>query len=301
MLHVEVCNQRADLLILSELRKTLPELSRTRLKEFFRAQKIRIQGQPLDPARLMNAGVYEVQIEDLPLEPEIAKASSQGSFLPIIYEDDEMLVLNKRTGIPSLPHSPDETETAVGAALAHFPGLAQIGPRPLEPGLLHRLDTGTSGLLAFAKTPAAFLRLKEAWKEGKVQKTYRTLVRPESPPLHLPLTLQLTLAHDVKNKRKMRVIETKTSPHSFRGKPLPTLTHLIRKHTAPNEFHDLEIEIETGVMHQIRCSLAHLGLPIVGDSTYGGPPSERLWLHAWRLEIPKTNGALLKLEAELPW
>src|SRR5690606_29289920 len=85
-----------------------------------------------------------------------ALPSPEGSFITVIYEDEDLLVLNKPSGIPSVPHSAVETKTAVGSALAHYPRLAGVGTRPLEPGLLHRLDTGTSGCLAFAKNAAAF-------------------------------------------------------------------------------------------------------------------------------------------------
>src|ERR671925_567284 len=97
-----------------------------------------------------------------PRFPKLTKKallSKRGPFLPMIYEDETLLVIHKASGVPSVPHDEDETETAVGAALAHTSALIGIGNRPLEPGLLHRLDTGTSGLLVFAKSQAEFTRL----------------------------------------------------------------------------------------------------------------------------------------------
>jgi 23S rRNA-/tRNA-specific pseudouridylate synthase len=101
----------------------------------------------------------------------------------------------------------------------------------------------------------------------------------------------------------MRVVTPETPPPLIRGKPYPTITHISKSRAltgAHSGLRDHEIEIKTGVMHQIRCTLAHLGSPILGDPIYGGPPSGRLWLHAWRLVLPLANGTELALESALP-
>lgn len=241
--------------------------------------------------------------------------------IPIIYENDNLLVLNKPSGIPSIPHHIDEKETAVGAALRHFPGLqslASVSYKPLEPGLLHRLDTGTSGLLLFAKTLPEYQRMRELWRENKVQKIYRALIAPKAhptppealcqAPLQVPMTIQISLAHDARSKRRMRVVLPGSRQSSLRGKPLTAITHILRLHPIPDLQKssqaplamDVELQIKTGVMHQIRCHLAYLGWPVIGDTIYHGIPSSRLWLHAWKLVIPLTHKKLLKIQAPLP-
>lgn len=237
----------------------------------------------------------------------------------VIYEDEDLLILNKPSGMPSLPHSEaelDDAPTAVGAALSHCPELRQVGARPLEPGLLHRLDTGTSGLLAFAKSDTEYERLRLAWREGRVRKHYRAWVRPfepGTPPPAIPLRLELELGHDVSSSRRMRVVPPRLSPREaeswrrrkLRGKALPTVTELLRIHRSDAARLDLEVAIGTGVMHQIRATLQFLGWPIVGDPVYrvrgGSPePGARLWLHAWKLGLPLRDGATLELMAALP-
>jgi 23S rRNA pseudouridine1911/1915/1917 synthase len=287
---------RLDQLLLEELRhQGAANLSRARLKEFFRAGQVRLGADVAEASWNLPPGSHEVTIEGFDptqaSEPLQARAAAEGSFLPIVYEDDELLVLHKHSGVPSVPHSQDELHTAVGSALAHAPEIAGVGRGGLEPGLLHRLDTGTSGLLAFAKTPQAFERLHQVWKSGRTRKIYRAIAAPGISPQ----TAKLTLGHDAKSSKRMRVV---TGSHLalIRGKPLETVTRIIK--AAPRG--DYEIEIETGVMHQIRCTLAHLGAPIHGDPVYGGQPSSRLWLHAWRLCLVLANGTELWLEAALP-
>ncbi len=229
-------------------------------------------------------------------------------FLPIIYEDEDLLVLNKASGVPTLPHTHSETETAVGAALAHAPVLAQVGGKPLEPGLLHRLDTGTSGLLVFAKSETEFQRLRQVWKTGWVKKIYRALVKKKASVYlkqidfkKLPYTISYPMGHSAKSSKKMIVFTSEKKQLSLiRGKPLKALTVIKKIGKLGPDFFDLEIEIKTGVMHQIRCHLAAISWPIVGDSVYKGMRSSRLWLHAWKLVLPLKTGVLLDLEAELP-
>ncbi len=306
---------RLDQALLPELQKRVPGLSRAELKRWFTEKRVLLDGRPQTPSRALSAGAHGVTIVDFSASltrgpSAVARPSQKGSFLEVIYEDAELLILHKQAGIPSVPHSSEETETAVGSALAHFPPLgadAENGKNRLEPGLLHRLDTGTSGLLAFAKTTNEWNRLKEAWKTGKVRKTYRAYVaaRPEAEPLpSVPIELRHFLAHDARSARRMvslgADLERAQRHPEIRGAPLRTLTRITRVHSASNAQADLELEIETGVMHQIRCTLASLGWPISGDELYRGAPAPRLWLHAWKLTFETHEGIALTLEAHLP-
>lgn len=234
---------------------------------------------------------------------KVALPAPDGCFLPVVYEDSELLILHKSSGVHSLPLSPTETHSAVSAALAHVPTLAGVGRGGLEPGLLHRLDQGTSGLLVFAKNQLEYDRLRELWKKGGVQKVYRTWVgiSPLAEPLTtFPKVIRTPLAHSAKSSKRMIAVTSKMLERQIRGKPLPAVTRIKACHRKGELMADLEIEIETGVMHQIRCHLASLGMPILGDTTYGKTTAKRLLLHAWRLALPLQSGVLLKLEAELP-
>jgi 23S rRNA pseudouridine1911/1915/1917 synthase len=317
---------RLDQALLEALRRQAPEISRNVLKSWFQDQKIYFTGRPVKPALTLAPGEYEIQLRELPADAfrqARASASLHPDQINIVYEDPELLVLNKASGTPSHPHDSNETDTAVGLALAHCPQLADIGRNALEPGLLHRLDTGTSGLLVFAKSQTEFERLSAAWKKRDIEKVYRAWVshsanhsRPDliassAPqsvfPLKLPLKIDTPLAHDAKSSKRM-VAWRDSSRSAIRGKPLPAVTHLISLHAKTQltylhpeiSISDLEIRIETGVMHQIRCHLASLDYPIVGDPIYKGLASPRLWLHAWRLTLPTFDGKIIALEAELP-
>lgn len=259
----------------------------------------------------------------------IARPSETGCFLPLIYEDEDLLVLNKSSGVPSIPHSSEETHTAVSAALAHCPQIQGIGYGPLEPGILHRLDNETSGVLVFAKAQKEFDRLKEIWKTPQVRKFYKALSLGEAPIPKTPQTIRWHLAHSAKSSKRMLAFSDLHSvrKNQIKGKPLPTCTHLLNAHpltqyTFPSPLSsvslvEFELEIETGVMHQIRCTLAGMKWPILGDPIYRLPSSlasvlsefprllpahfqTRLWLHAEKLQLPLASGKTLIFKANIP-
>ena len=305
---------RLDQLLLPELRTEAPELSRAALKPLFARNQILLNGSPAIGSERLQPGDYEVTIlnwNPKALAEPKARPSPLGCFLPIVYEDKDLLVLHKISGVPSIPHGPDEIDTAANAALARLPELSLVGSSRLEPGILHRLDTGTSGLLVFAKTQDEFDRLKTEWKEGGVRKIYRAVAKSHEPRLPPKTTIDFPLAHDIRSAKRMIAL-VRNRPElkaRIRGKPLAATTYLrsvelISSNSdseKPSLTADLEIEIETGVMHQIRCHLASIRWPILGDPLYKGAPSSRLWLHAWRLRFPLRNGMALELEAALPF
>lgn len=242
----------------------------------------------------------------------LAARPAPACFLPVVYEDAELLILHKASGVPSLPHSSEETQTAVNAALARDAGLSVVGRSGLEPGLLHRLDTGTSGLLAFARTPESFDRLRTAWKTREVEKVYRALCRradPSAQSLRPGQVLDHPIGRSAKSSRRMLVQPAPPRrPPRIRGPWLPALTRVIAVRELEAGLLDVTIIIETGVMHQIRAHLADAGWPIEGDPVYGArrdpssaaPPTGRLWLHAWKLSLPGEADTRLELVARLP-
>ncbi|MBL7716535.1 MAG: RluA family pseudouridine synthase [Bdellovibrionales bacterium] len=314
---------RLDVALLSALKAQegiFTSLSRAQLKSWFHEKRIRQTAPHRRTAQASDSlGTGQsVRLEILYRKDEL-EIRAEGLIakkieLPVIFEDPSLLIVHKRSGVPSVPQAPDESETAVGFALARTPGIFKVGTEDgpgrtaLESGVLHRLDTGTSGLLVFAKNNPAFSTLRQAWKAGDVRKKYRALVRLETE-LDLdqvPREIRFDLGHDPKSKKKMLALTSEDL--KIRGKPLPavTLIHQVRpipKRTGPFFDYDLEIEIQTGVMHQIRCHLASIGLPILGDRVYGNQPASRLFLHAWRLSLPhpESQGLRIDVEAMLPW
>jgi 23S rRNA pseudouridine1911/1915/1917 synthase len=190
--------------------------------------------------------------------------------------DTTFVVLDKPAGIPSVALRYTQTDTVANFLTAHFPETAQAGPRPLEAGLVHRLDTDTSGLLLAARTPDAYVALREQFGTRSVRKTYLAIVVGR-----LPIRGQVTfrLAPAGLGRRSMRVVATEQGQEALtRYTPI----EILPAHTL------VRLTIPTGVRHQIRVHLAALGYPLVGDVLYGstqGQGPQRLCLHAERLSF----------------
>ncbi len=217
--------------------------------------------------------------------------------IQLLHESDEYLAVYKPEGLSSSPLAHEETQTAAQKVFSQRPELRSAGPKPLEGGLLHRLDRDTSGVLLFAKTPRAFEWAREIWKTERVEKIYRAWVTPPwtkpTPALYEPL-----LSHSRKSSKRMLVVSPKTE-RSLRGKPLSTWTRVLETRIEGGAS-ELTLQIRTGVLHQIRCTLASLGHPILGDPIYRGDPSARVWLHAWKIRLPELKGGVFEAVAPLP-
>lgn len=296
-LRVEVPT-RLDQALLEVLRKeTGSSVSRAQFKRYLKETPIEVNGARPNPSTLIAVGNYDILLPDWKkFETSLRELKpAEHCFIPILYEDGDLLIFHKPSGIPSVSLSGDQTNSASAAALAHMPSLADVREfKPMEPGLLHRLDTGTSGVLAFAKSLEEFNRLKALWKTPTVRKIYRAIVETRTPPKIQ--TLRHQIGHLENSSKRMTVVDGKNS--EIRGKPLDAVTHIRGVHPLAHSRFELEIEIETGVMHQIRVHLAHAGFPILGDKIYGGAVADRLMLQAWRLELPLKNGASLLLESK---
>lgn len=220
--------------------------------------------------------------------------------VPIIYEDEAILALDKPAGMATHGFSARDDATLANFLLTRWPELYDVGKSRWEPGLVHRLDVETSGLILVAKTQAAFDSLRTQFRRREVSKTYWALVWGDTVDRG---TIDLPLEHDGADKRKMRVIIPSGSgkpPRSWRA-----LTQY-RKIAAAHGMSLLEIVMATGVTHQIRVHLAAIGSPIVGDALYGPEGKERFglkrhFLHARGLEFRHPDdGRMVKIESELP-
>ncbi len=223
---------------------------------------------------------------DLPPEPSIA--------LDVVYEDGDLLIVNKPAGLVVHPSPGHRAGTLVNALLARdteYGGIAGVQ----RPGIVHRLDRDTSGLLMVAKNDAAQGALMAQLRARRVKKTYLALVlgsvtaavgRIEAP-----------IGRDPRHRTRMAVVPD--------GRPATT-AYRVREHLGGWTL--LEIDLVTGRTHQIRVHLEAIGHPIAGDPVYGtgtsrrGPEGlERLFLHAWRLELTSpSDGRLVRAEAPLP-
>jgi 23S rRNA pseudouridine1911/1915/1917 synthase len=211
--------------------------------------------------------------------------------LSIVYEDEHIVVVDKPAGLSVHPGSGHIDDTLVNGLLARFPQMALAGPAD-RPGVAHRLDRDTSGLLIFALTEEALERLGQMMRKREVSRTYIALVHGHIKPPEG--TVDAPIGRDPANRTRQAIVDS--------GKPARTRYRLVETIGGASL---LEVRLETGRMHQIRVHLAAIGYPVLGDPAYGRAPKveglSRQFLHAARLEFSHpVTGHEMKLESPLP-
>jgi 23S rRNA pseudouridine1911/1915/1917 synthase len=263
-----------------------PELSRTQAQKLIGDGFITVNGQTVKASLKLSVGdKVDIMIPPTPPSP----LSPEAIPLPIIYEDDDLLVVDKPAGLTVHPAPGHPGHTLVNAILAHYPHLADIGDSR-RPGIVHRLDRDTSGLMLVAKNRVAQANLAGQFKSRSIVKAYLVLVRgrltPESG------IIEADIGRDPRNRQRMAVVS--------RGREARTEYRVV-KYLRDGTL--LEVTPETGRTHQIRVHLAAIGYPVVGDATYGvrSPYLSRQFLHACRLgfNLPST-GEYVEFTSELP-
>lgn len=238
--------------------------------------------------------------KEINLEPDFSVP------LDVIYEDKDIIVLNKQAGISVHPSINEPRGTLVNALVAKCPELIDVGEDPVRPGIIHRLDKDTSGILVVAKNQKTFEFLKNEWQEGRVTKKYLTLVCG-----HLKSdegTIESELARSPKDFRKRVIV--KPGKKALVGKSAITNYKVIKKYPPPfggrvGGYSLVEVFPKTGRMHQIRVHMASLGAPVAGDKVYGKNKTapeglSRQFLHAYYLKFSLPNGKSRAFEADLP-
>lgn len=220
--------------------------------------------------------------------------------VPVVYEDSMVLLVDKPGGMATHGFSGRDRGTLANFLLARWPQLVTIGKNRWEPGIVHRLDRGTSGLVVIAKTQAAFECLRLQFHRHQVEKNYRALVWGTTPPAG---TITFPLAHARADKQRMLAL---TQPvRNSRLRAWKAITRY-RRLAQGRGLSLLEITMETGVTHQIRVHLAACGHPIVADPLYGAEGADRFalgrhFLHAYRLNFRHPeDGRSVTVVAELP-
>ena len=266
------------------LARLLPEQSRSRLAKLIGSGNVTVEGERRDAKRRVRSG-EAVAVELVPRQEESAHAP-EAIALPIVHEDESVIVIDKPAGLVVHPGSGNWRGTMLNALLHHAPKLKEL-PRA---GIVHRLDKDTSGLLVVARTEAAQADLVRQLQARTVKRTYLAIVRGKvarAGAVDAPIG-----RHPVQRTR-MAVVA--------RGKPALTryrVRERLRAHTL------LECELETGRTHQIRVHLASIGHPVEGDPAYAGRGEKllaRQALHAWKLAFrhPR-SGKTVAFESAMP-
>jgi len=268
------------------LSRAVAGLSRSQARRLIDDGLVTVDGAPERPSYRLPAGARVAAT--IPPAQE-AEPAAERLPLTVIYQDEDVIVVDKPPGLTVHPAPGHPSGTLVNALLALAPELADVGDR-IRPGIVHRLDRDTSGLLVVARNERARAGLSRQLKQREVSKTYLALVKglPEPPQG----TIEAPIGRHPRNRKKMAVVAG--------GREAETRYRLREE---IDGFALLEVEPVTGRTHQIRVHLAAIGHPVVGDATYGKRSEivARQFLHAWRLafDLP-SSGRRVEFESPLP-
>jgi 23S rRNA pseudouridine1911/1915/1917 synthase len=236
-------------------------LSRTALQKLVQDEAVTVNGRRPKASTRLNPG----DRVDLLLPPPPSKElPAQQMALDILYEDDHLLVLNKQPDIIVHPARGNQSGTLINGLAWHFlhassGGLSDVGKAQARPGVVHRLDRFTSGVMVIAKTDTAHWKLGRQFEQRRTRKRYLALVHGDVEPLADVLDMPLGKHQTVREKYAVRWDDT--------GKDAVTLYRVRERY---GDFTLVELELRTGRTHQIRVHLSHRGWPIAGDDMYGG-------------------------------
>ncbi len=267
--------------------RSVPALTRSRVRKLIDQGIVTVDGAPAKKASV-SLDIDEHVVVTIP-PPEPTNLVPEDMPLSIVYEDADLLVVDKPPGLAVHPSPGHSSHTLVNGILAHCSDLSGIGGE-LRPGIVHRLDKDTSGLIIVAKNDAAHTSLAGQLKDRRVEKTYIALV--EGRPAHEEGIIEGPIGRDPQHRKRMAVVA--------HGREARTRYRVLREIDGRSL---LEVKPETGRTHQIRVHLASIKHPIVGDNLYGRRRESALarqFLHAQRLAFkhPRT-GQRLELEAPL--
>ncbi len=284
----EEAGQRLDRYLVAALN----DISRSQLQSLIADGAIQVNGRPSKAGYALRAG--DEILVDLSVTARPTHVKARPLPLEVVYEDDDLLVIDKAAGMVVHPAPGHSEDTLVNALLAYYPQI-QSSETDQRPGIVHRLDRDTSGLLIVAKHPRAQAALIEQMQRHAIIKRYLALV--EGNVSLDQGSIDAPIGRDPRHRQQMAI----TATGSREARTHFRVLERFARHTL------LLIQLETGRTHQIRVHLKAIGHPVVGDSTYGsgnvmrGVQLQRQFLHAYQLQFTHPlSGKELQLEAPLP-
>jgi 23S rRNA pseudouridine1911/1915/1917 synthase len=274
------------------LHQRLPQYSRARLQDWIKDGHVLINGAARRTSYLVRTGdVADVQ----PVELAPLRATAEEIPLTVLYEDEDVVAVDKPAGMVVHSGAGVHSGTLVNALLHRFGSLSRAAGE-LRPGIVHRLDRYTSGVLLVAKNDAAHQRLAEQFASRRVEKTYLALVHGKVKLERA--RIEKPIARDPRQRVRM-------TARLARGRAAWSEYHVLRRFA---DFTLLEVRIGTGRTHQIRVHLASIGHPVVGDRLYGAPAKiageptlGRYFLHSHRIRFEQpSTGETITVESPLP-
>ena len=282
VLHPEILVPRIDKFIADNV----DGVTRSHIKKLINLGNVKVDGILASPSMSVKAG----QLIEVSFYEEVVSVEPEDIPIDIVYEDQDIIVVDKPAGLVVHPGAGNHSGTLVNALISRYPEINNVGSAD-RPGIVHRLDKDTSGLLVVAKNRNAHVNISTQISDRKVNKIYIALVKGHMSDQEI--FIEAPIARDPHNRKKMTVVED--------GKYALTGVRLLE---SIREFDLLEIKLLTGRTHQIRVHLDSIGLPIVGDSIYGliHTSINRQFLHSHFLEFHHpSSGEMVQFTSDLPY
>jgi len=276
----------------SFVQERLPKYSRSRVQSWIKEKLVLVNGAEARASALLRGG-ESIRVEPAELEP--LKAAPEDIDLHILYQDDDVIVVDKPAGMVVHAGAGHNTGTLVNALMHHFTALSSVNG-DLRPGIVHRLDRETSGVIVVAKTDAAHQSLAVQFHDREVEKVYLALVHGPMEQITGRITAPIT---------RDPIRRTRMTARLGHGRTALTDYRVLEKFAL---FSYLEVKIGTGRTHQIRVHLSSVRHPVFGDRLYGAPASipgvsalDRFFLHAHSLQFRSpSTGEQIRVESPLP-
>jgi 23S rRNA pseudouridine1911/1915/1917 synthase len=264
----EDAGRRLDVVLAARV----PNLSRGRAKAMIDEGLVLVGGRRAKKSHSMSAG-DRISLTRLPGPVDFDARPDSDLAIEVLLETEDLVVVDKPVGVPSHPLGADELGTVAGALVARYPEMRGIGYSRREPGILHRLDTDTSGVMLAARNARSFEALREQLRAGQIEKRYLARCAGRVPA---PKVIDAPIANDPRDRRKVKAC---IDPREIRRLGAKEARTEVLRSVAAAHGSLVELRANTARRHQIRAHMAFLGHPLLGDTLYGGPALEGIGHH----------------------